>query len=160
MPHDESLPLPEKRLRSAEQKQEDIRAQAEAMGVDEAYISTLVDTFYGRVQENALLGPIFEEVVDGKWDKHLVTMKSFWGSMALGLNTYEGRPMPKHMALKGLTPEHFATWLELFYQTLQDTAPSQAAEDYFIERAARIARGFQLNIFTYQPEAHDPGKSV
>ena len=159
MPHDESLPLPEKRLRSAEQKQEDIRAQAEAMGVDEAYISTLVDTFYGRVQENALLGPIFEEVVDGKWDKHLATMKSFWGSMALGLNTYEGRPMPKHMALKGLTPEHFATWLELFYQTLQDTAPSQAAEDYFIERAARIARGFQLNIFTYKPEIMDGAKA-
>lgn len=158
MPHDQSAPAPEKRLRSAEQKQADIRAQADAMGVDEAYISTLVDTFYERVQQNELLGPIFEEVVDGHWDKHLATMKSFWGSMALGLNTYEGRPMPKHMALKGLTPEHFATWLELFYKTLQDTAPSKAAEDYFIERAARIARGFQLNIFTYRPDAFDPEK--
>lgn len=159
MPHDETAPVPEKRLRSAEEKLNDVRAEAEAMGVDEAYISTLVDTFYERVQQNDLLGPIFERVVDGRWDKHLATMKNFWGSMALGLKSYDGRPMPKHMALEGLTEEHFATWLELFYKTLQDTAPSQAAEDYFIERAARIAQGFQLNIIKYKPEIMDGAKA-
>ena len=158
MPHDDTAPAPEKRLRSAEQKLNDVRAEAEAMGVDEAYISTLVDTFYERVRDNSLLGPVFERVVAGNWDRHLDTMKRFWGSMALGLKSYDGRPMPKHMALEGLTPEHFATWLELFYKTLQDTAPSQAAEDYFIERAARIAQGFQLNIFPYDPSRTDPSQ--
>lgn len=150
--------IPAKKLRTPEQKLADIRQQAADMGVDEAYISTLVDTFYDRVRENHLLGPIFAKVVDGNWAPHLATMKSFWGSMALGLQTYDGRPMPKHMALKDLTPEHFHTWLHLFYQTLQDTAPSQAAEDYFMERATRIARGFQLNIFAYQPDQTDPDR--
>ncbi len=148
----------EKRLRSAEEKLNDVRAEAEAMGVDEAYISTLVDSFYERVRSDPELGPIFERVVNGRWDRHLATMKSFWGSMALGLKTYDGRPMPKHMALEGLKPDHFTIWLELFYKILRDTAPTQAAEDYFMERAIRIARGFQLNIFTYNPLLSDPDR--
>lgn len=159
MAHDETGQPPEKRLRTGDDRTAELRENAAAMGVDEAYISTLVETFYDRVRENELLGPVFDRVVDGNWDRHLATMKRFWGSMALGLKTYEGRPMPKHMALTGLTPEHFATWLELFYKTLQDTAPSQAAEDYFIERAANIARGFQLNIFKYKPEIMDGAKA-
>lgn len=144
-----------RQLRSGETRKADMRAQAAAMGVDEAFISELVDKFYARVRDNSLLGSVFENAIDDHWDEHLATLKDFWGSMALGTARYQGRPLPKHMALPGLTPEHFEVWLELFYKTLQDIAPTEAAEDWFITRAARIAKSFQLNLFPYQPGEMD-----
>ena len=139
------------RLRSAEQRIAEKQAEAAAMGVDEAYISTLVDEFYTRVRADEMLGPIFARAITGDWEPHLNTMKDFWSSMVLSTGRYDGRPLPKHMALPGLTPNHFTRWLELFYKTLQDTAPSQQAEDWFIDRAVRIAKSFQLSLF-YRPD--------
>jgi len=139
------------RLRSAEQRIAEKQAEAAAMGVDEAYISTLVDEFYTRVRADEMLGPIFARAITGDWEPHLNTMKDFWSSMVLSTGRYDGRPLPKHMALPGLTPDHFTRWLELFYKTLQDTAPSQQAEDWFIDRAVRIAKSFQLSLF-YRPD--------
>tara|TARA_X000000950_G_scaffold242535_1_gene296938 strand:+ start:4873 stop:5331 length:459 start_codon:yes stop_codon:yes gene_type:complete len=141
----------EKRQRSAEERIADKQAEAAAMGVDEAYVSHLVDEFYNRVRANEQLGPIFEGAIGDHWAPHLSTMKDFWSSMVLSTGRYDGRPLPKHMKLEGLTPQHFETWLELFYQTLKDTAPSQEAEDWFIDRAVRIAKSFQLSLF-YRPE--------
>lgn len=139
------------RLRSAEQRIAEKQAETAAMGVDEAYISTLVDEFYTRVRADEMLGPIFARAITGDWEPHLNTMKDFWSSMVLSTGRYDGRPLPKHMALPGLTPDHFTRWLELFYKTLQDTAPSQQAEDWFIDRAVRIAKSFQLSLF-YRPD--------
>ena len=139
------------RFRSAEQRIAEKQAEAAAMGVDEAYISTLVDEFYTRVRADEMLGPIFARAITGDWEPHLNTMKDFWSSMVLSTGRYDGRPLPKHMALPGLTQDHFTRWLELFYKTLQDTAPSQQAEDWFIDRAVRIAKSFQLSLF-YRPD--------
>ncbi|MAK60062.1 MAG: globin [Ponticaulis sp.] len=143
--------MTDKRLRTAEERIVERQAEAAAMGVDEAYVSRLVDEFYDRVRANDLLGPIFANAVKGNWEPHLATMKRFWGSMVLATGDYNGRPLPKHMALPGLTPTHFEVWLELFYKTLQDTAPSKEAEDWFIDRAVRIAKSFQLSLF-YRPD--------
>ncbi|MDF1679224.1 group III truncated hemoglobin [Ponticaulis sp.] len=143
--------MTEKRQRSAEQRIAEKQAEAAAMGVDEAYISDLIDEFYTRVRANETLGPIFEGAIGDHWAPHLSTMKDFWSSMVLSTGRYQGRPMPKHMALKDIQPEHFETWLELFYQTLTDTAPTQEAEDWFIDRAVRIGKSFQLALF-YRPD--------
>jgi len=40
-----------------------IREDAVRIGIDEAFISTLVDTFYARVREHPQLGPVFEAAV-------------------------------------------------------------------------------------------------
>jgi len=143
--------MTEARRRSAEQRIAEKQAEAAAMGVDEAFISALVDEFYTRVRADDMLGPIFARAITGDWEPHLNTMKDFWSSMVLSTGRYDGRPLPKHMALPGLTPDHFTRWLELFYKTLQDTAPSQQAEDWFIDRAVRIAKSFQLSLF-YRPD--------
>ena len=37
------------RVRSAQERRQELRDHAAALGIDEAYISTLVDTFYTRV---------------------------------------------------------------------------------------------------------------
>ncbi|MAP96464.1 MAG: globin [Ponticaulis sp.] len=143
--------MTEKLHRSAEERIAARQAEAAAMGVDEGFISELIEEFYTRVRQDALIGPIFENAIGDHWAPHLATMKDFWSSMVLATNRYDGRPLPKHMALPGLTPQHFEAWLALFYQTLKDIAPTQEAEDWFIDRAIRIAKSFQLSLF-YRPD--------
>ncbi|MEZ5947553.1 MAG: group III truncated hemoglobin [Hyphomonas sp.] len=67
--------------------------------------------------------------------------------MALGTKTYNGRPLPPHMRLPGLSEAHFTRWLTLFNATLDEIAPNPAAHMTFPERAARIAKSFQFMIF-------------
>jgi hemoglobin len=104
-------------------------------------IRTLVDSFYARVNADALLSPIFNDVAGVDWEKHLPTMYQFWSSMLLRTNTYQGRPWPKHAVLP-VNPAHFARWLELFKSTVDDhfTGP-KAVEAKNV--AASIADTFQ-----------------
>lgn len=126
------------------------RSKAAEAGIDPALISNLVETFYGHVRKDPDLGPIFQSEIGENWDQHLATMKTFWGSITFHDGVYSGRPMPAHMKLKGLTPEHFETWLGLFSQTLEEIGASEPARQFFEDRAQRIAQSFQLHIF-YSP---------
>ena len=76
----------------AEDKRAEIRANAAALGIDEAYISLLVERFYARVRADATLGPIFEREIGDAWDPHLARMKRFWASVALNAGTHAGGP--------------------------------------------------------------------
>jgi hemoglobin len=118
--------------------------------IDAALISDLIDEFYAHVRLDPMLGPIFNGEIGDGWDAHLAKLKSFWRSVLLQEGSYSGRPMPVHMKLKGLTPEHFQHWLGLFRQTLGEIGASDAATDAVMDRAERIAQSFQLNIF-YKP---------
>jgi hemoglobin len=131
----------------AEAKRAEIRAAASEMGIDEAYISRLVEGFYTRVRADALLGPLFDREIGDQWDPHLARMKAFWASVALNAGTYSGRPIPVHQRLEGVTPRYFQRWLELFHGTLADTAPSDGAVAYFMSRAERIAANLQGAMF-------------
>ena len=126
-----------------------IRDDAAAIGIDEAFISTLVDTFYERVRQNPHLGPVFEGAVED-WPDHLAKLKSFWASVALNAGAYSGRPMQAHMRVSAIEPAHFGEWLYLFEQTLRDIAPSEAAVAYFMVRANRIGESLKLGLF-YRP---------
>ncbi|MEH6790128.1 hypothetical protein [Parasphingorhabdus sp.] len=48
-------------------------AQANALGIDDALISNVVEKFYGAIRSDALLGPIFESHV-ADWTPHLARM--------------------------------------------------------------------------------------
>ena len=80
-------------------------------------IRTLVDRFYEKVNGDTLLAPIFNEVAQVDWPKHLPVIYGFWESMLLGVRTYQGAPFPKH-ALLPVQKEHFARWLALFVETV------------------------------------------
>ena len=140
----------ETRIRTADERREEIAAAAASMGVDEDYISTLVDTFYERVRAHPLLGPVFDEAISD-WGPHLAKMKDFWASVALGDTRYDGRPVPAHQKLSDLKPPHFAIWLALFHHTLRDTAPSLEAVDFFMEKARRIAQSLEFAISGVPP---------
>jgi len=138
--------MSEFRIRSAEERRQDILDQAAALGIDEAYISTLVEIFYTSVRAHQVLGPVFETAIQD-WPPHLATMKTFWASVALGAGTYSGKPVPAHAKHRHIQQWHFNLWLALFEQTLRDTAPKPGAVAYFMERANRIAQSLQFAMF-------------
>lgn len=120
-------------------------ADAFALGIDDALISTLVERFYYAVRGDNLLGPIFEKHVTD-WTPHLARMKDFWASVTLESGRFRGNPMLKHIAVGGLDHVHFDRWLVLWNQTLDDVAPSDAAGQIFREAADRIATSLLTGI--------------
>ena len=80
-------------------------------------IRLLVDSFYSKVREDALLADIFEEKIGDKWPVHLAKMYNFWQSILLEEPTYSGRPFPPHAKLP-VSKEHFDRWLQLFAETI------------------------------------------
>ena len=132
--------------RSAEERRRDIQAHAASLGIDEAFIETLVETFYGRVREHDRLGPIFNGEIDD-WPDHLAKLKDFWASVAMNAGRYSGKPVPAHVELEGVRREDFGEWLGLFRRTLEDISPGAETVDYFMVRAERIAQSLQLAMF-------------
>ena len=99
-------------------------------------IKVLVDSFYARVGEDALLAPIFNDVAGVDWSHHLPVMYTFWSSMLFRTATYKGRPWPKHAPLP-VRQEHFERWLSLFCQTV---------DAHFTGPKAREAKSIALSI--------------
>ncbi|MBE7441250.1 MAG: group III truncated hemoglobin [Flavobacteriales bacterium] len=111
-------------------------------------IKLLVDTFYNKVQTNATLGYIFNDVAKLNWDEHLPKMYSFWGSLLLQEHSYQGNPMQIHVELSKITTMssvEFSEWINLFYQTVDELFEGEIASEAKI-RAANIARLMQHRI--------------
>ncbi len=86
--------------------------------VSEEQIAALVDTFYARVRQDELLGPVFERVVGDAWEPHLEKMCAFWSSLVLASGRYKGNPMMAHLRLlPRIGIHHFERWLNLWRQT-------------------------------------------
>lgn len=127
---------------------ENARREADAAGIDREFVAALVDTFYGHVRADAMLGPVFEGEIGDAWEPHLDTMKSFWSALVFHDGGYSGRPMPAHVKLKPqISPAHFQRWLALFEATLDEIGATPQAKSLFLERANRIATSFQLHLF-------------
>lgn len=80
-------------------------------------IRLLVDTFYGKVQENDLIGPIFNGIIQDNWEEHLEKMYRFWQTILLDEHTYYGSPFPPHAQIP-IGEKHFKQWIILFHETL------------------------------------------
>lgn len=128
--------LTERQLRAAAE----IAAQT---GIDAAMIDLLVRTFYGKVQQDEVLAPVFAARISD-WEPHLARMCEFWSSVALMTGIYHGRPMEKHLPLP-VDARHFDRWLRLFGEAAREVCPPAAAA-HFIERAERIAQSLEMGI--------------
>ncbi len=117
--------------------------RAKEMGVDDALISELVETFYGHIRGHDVLGPIFASKIEN-WDPHLANMKDFWASIALESGRYHGNPMAKHLAIDGLNADHFTIWLALWDATIDQVGLNNDAASMFRDRAARIAKSLKI----------------
>lgn len=122
--------------------------------VSEEQIAALVDTFYGRVRQDAVLGPVFERVIGDDWEPHLAKMRAFWSSLALGSGRYKGNPMMAHlMLMPRIGAEHFARWLELWRETAAELCPAQAG--IFVTRAEMMAERLLATIDQYHDHLAD-----
>ncbi|WP_333587863.1 group III truncated hemoglobin [Phenylobacterium sp.] len=113
-------------------------------GVDEALIERQVRTFYGRVREHAVLGPVFAAHVED-WEEHLAKLCDFWSSVLLMTARFKGSPMAAHARAGEIEMAHFPLWLDLWRTTARDVCPPQAAQ-LFIARAEMIGRSLQMGL--------------
>ncbi|MCC2599191.1 group III truncated hemoglobin [Sphingobacterium sp. FBM7-1] len=107
-------------------------------------VKLMVDTFYGRVQEDDSIGPIFDSKLAGRWPEHLEKMYTFWQTILLDEYTYQGRPFPPHAQLP-IEAAHFERWLQLFDQTVNDLFEGPVAEEAK-SRGRKMAALFQVKL--------------
>ncbi|MFP3624967.1 group III truncated hemoglobin, partial [Burkholderia sp. SIMBA_051] len=65
-------------------------------------IRELVYAFYDRVRADALLGPVFDAMLAGRWDDHLPKMVRFWSCLVLGTKTYRGNVQQAYSPVEGV----------------------------------------------------------
>lgn len=113
-----------------------------------ADIEQMVNSFYRTALEDEVIGHIFTDVVALNFEKHMPTMFKFWESILLGVASYEGNPMVKHLELNRkfpLEPVHFDRWLLLWESNIQKQFKGSKAEEA-IRRAHSIAALMQHKI--------------
>ena len=91
-------------------------------------IKLMVNTFYQRIKQDIVLGPIFEEKIQDRWPVHLEKMYRFWQTILLEEHTYNGSPFPPH-AQMAIDESHFVIWLKIFTTTVDDLFNGNVAED-------------------------------
>ena len=116
------------------------------VSITESSVPQLVDAFYARVREDAVLSPIFESRLAGKWDEHMHRMYAFWTKVLVGSGDFQSNVFGKHMALAGIEKEHFVRWLTLFRRTAIEVFGIDEAK-VPIQVAERIAGSLQLGYF-------------
>lgn len=107
-------------------------------------IKVMVDSFYDKVNQDELLGPIFNNIANTDWDHHLPKMYSFWNTLIFGVTDYKGQPFPVHAKLP-LIKEHFNRWLELFTVNMDENFQGKNAEIAKF-KAGNIAYIFQSKL--------------
>lgn len=111
-------------------------------------IQLLVNTFYTRIRENELLGPIFNERIGDRWPEHLEKMYRFWQTVLLEVHSYSGSPFPPHAKLP-VSQQHFDTWLNLWHTTVDEFFSGEKATDAKW-RGDRMAEMFMYKIEYYR----------
>ena len=120
----------------------------------EEEVHQLVHGFYARVRQDPVLGPIFDTHI-ADWTPHLAKMVDFWSGALRGTGRFRGTPMPKHVALPGLTVELFQRWLTLFGETTATLGnlPMQERANDLAERIAEsLWYGYQISRGTSLPQ--------
>lgn len=104
-------------------------------------IIRLVDDFYGKINNDPIIGFLFTEIAQVQWEKHLPRMYDFWDNVLFFSGNYDGNPMQKHKELHQkypLTSLHFERWTNIFVQTVDDLFLGEKASEIKM-RAKSIA---------------------
>ncbi|MBX2828246.1 MAG: group III truncated hemoglobin [Flavobacteriaceae bacterium] len=107
-------------------------------------IYRLVRTFYGKVQQDELLGPVFNKVIVD-WEEHYTRLTDFWQTNLFFEKKYHGDPMQRHIEADQANNDvinemHFGVWLNLWYQTL---------DELFEGEVTQIAKNRARNMGTF-----------
>lgn len=120
-------------------------------------IEVLVDAFYDRVREDETIGFIFQRIIGADWSQHLPVMYRFWTSVLLGTEGYRGNTIAAHIAIDKEIPlqeAHFARWISLWRETVDDLYEGPIAE------AAKQKGATMLQLIQFKVHNHRSGKSL
>lgn len=118
--------------------------------VSEAQLERLIPSFYARVRDDALIGPVFEGAI-GDWPQHLGKLIDFWSSVMLTSGRYKGSPVAAHLKhLPTITPPMFDRWLMLWAEVTAELLPPTTAAA-LQGKAARIAESLKLALYFRLP---------
>lgn len=107
-------------------------------------IKILVNTFYGEIRNDELLGSIFNNVIQERWPEHLEKMYRFWQTVLLEDHTYFGSPFYPHAKLP-IAKEHFERWLSIWHKTVNANFAGKKADEAKW-RGDKMAQLFQSKI--------------
>lgn len=87
-------------------------------------ISVLVRTFYLKVQQDDILGPIFNRIISD-WESHFELLTDFWETQLFLKRKYFGNPVTAHQEVDDkmnhtITSKHFGLWLNLWFATIDE----------------------------------------
>ncbi len=106
-------------------------------------IRLMVNSFYENVLQDEVLEPIFSQEIDD-WEAHLPIMYRFWEKLLFGKDGYRRNPFQKHVNLP-VSKEHFARWVKLFTQTIDENFYGPKADEAK-RLATNIANSFQTRM--------------
>ncbi len=102
-------------------------------------IRLLVDTFYSRAKEDALIGPVFKKHIED-WDTHHIKLYQFWKTVILKQAAYRSKPVQMHFKMEIGKP-HFDKWCDIWMQTVDDLFEGENA-DIAKYRGRKMAEAF------------------
>ncbi|MFN8052541.1 MAG: group III truncated hemoglobin [Acidimicrobiales bacterium] len=105
---------------------------------DPEKVAEMVRRFYADVAQDALLGPLFNDVAHTDWSAHLPKLTAFWCRALFSMPGYEGNPYRSHQDVHSQSPftvAHFERWLELFVDIVDS-----GWEGPKVEQAKALAR--------------------
>ncbi|MBT2162603.1 group III truncated hemoglobin [Zobellia barbeyronii] len=87
-------------------------------------VQLLVETFYGKIREDKILGPIFNGIITD-WEAHLKLLTDFWETQLFLKRIYQGNPVTAHQEVDdktnhSITSEHFGLWLNHWFATIDE----------------------------------------
>lgn len=94
-------------------------------------VRLLVETFYGKVRKDKVLGPIFNSIITD-WESHLSLLTDFWETQLFLKRKYYGNPVTAHQEVDDkmnhtITSEHFGLWLNLWFATIDGLFEGETA---------------------------------
>lgn len=116
----------------------------------------LVRAFYGRALTDPVIGFIFTDVAELDLEAHVPRIASFWETLLLGAQSYDGGAFHPHAALHAkveLKAGHFQRWLGLWYETVDELFAGPTAE-LAKATAFRLANAFRGRLERH-PSARD-----
>jgi hemoglobin len=119
-------------------------------------IKLLVVSFYAKIRKDAVLGPIFNQIVTD-WEPHLELLTDFWETQLFLKRKYFGNPVTAHQEVDDkmqhtITPEHFGLWMNLWFATIDELFEGDTA--YIAKnRAQKMSTMLYLNIYEHRKKA-------
>lgn len=109
--------------------------------LNRADVSFLVHTFYSKIREDELLGPIFNNAIDN-WPEHLERLTDFWETNLFFVSKFKGNPILKHRLIDvqnqhKIEARHFGVWLMHWFMTI---------DNYFEGEKAQLAKNRAHNM--------------